>query len=116
MRKFTLAICTVLAFSVPATAKTLTGAELQEKLVGKRIKFENTDGTIKGTTRYNKNGKARVSLTKPNRFKDKGIWWIKGNKLCNQWEQIREGEPKCFTYKELGPKTYGGRDFVLKTN
>jgi len=116
MKKITLAICAVLALSVPAMAKNLTGAELQEKLIGKRIKFESTDGQFKGTLRYSKNGKVRVSQSKPERFKDKGIWWIKGNKLCNQWEVIREAKPKCFTYKELGPKTYGGRNFVLKTN
>lgn len=105
MKKILLAAGAIVMMAVPAKAANLTAEQMQKAFVGKRITYETADG-FKGSARYNKNGSASLSNTKPDRFKDKGTWRIKGNSFCNKWEVVRDGRERCFTYVETGKGRY----------
>lgn len=92
-----------LSLTANAFAKNLTAAEIKSNIAGKRVSWVTNDG-YKGTTKYSKNGTAKVSIKSPKKFQDQGKWRTKGNKICNKWEQIREGKEKCFTLKYTDKK------------
>lgn len=84
----------------------MTGAQIRQDVVGKRIYlaaplggefplFYRNDGQVDGS------GEA-LGIGKWVRPTDKGRWWIKGNQLCQQWQTWYDGKPMCFTLKKLG--------------
>lgn len=77
-------------------AKPLTGAEIKALIGGKRVNWVTPKG-FKGYTNYKKNGTATVVIKSPKKFKDKGTWRVKANKICNKWNKIRDNEEKCFS-------------------
>lgn len=105
MKKFLIALSIPILFSFSAQAANLSASDIEKAFIGKRLKWKTVDG-YEGTVRYSKNGSARVTIKKPERVSDKGKWWIKGNRMCNQWEVVREGKPKCFSYKQLSDGSY----------
>lgn len=93
---------------MPAQADNalLSGTEIHSLVNGQRIYIGGplgaelpvnyrTNGTVDGS------GEA-VGLGKFFQPKDKGRWWIKGNQLCQQWEQWYNGTVMCFTLQRNG--------------
>ena len=105
MKKFLITLCVPILLCLPAQAASLSGSDIEKAFIGKRLKWKTVDG-YEGTVRYSKNGSAKVNIKKPERVSDKGKWWVKGNRLCNQWEVIRDGKPKCFTYRQQSDGSY----------
>ena len=82
---FTLAV--MLGASVHVYAKDLTGAEIKQAFVGKKLSFAGAAGS--GNTVYSPNGNASIVFRgKP----DKGKWRIKGSRMCVTWTWISRGE------------------------
>ena len=115
MKNSLIQIITLIFFAINSShafAKTLSGSDIQEQIIGKRIDWV-INGS-KGTTRYKNNGTSSVSIKSPKKLKDKGTWRIKGNKLCSKWTVIRGGKEKCSSFKTTNTKSvYKGAGGIL---
>ena len=100
-----LLIATGLAvvFASPVHAATLSGDEIRDKIIGKRLDWVGDNGW-KGKVRHRKNGKSSLTVVSPDRIKDKGTWRIKGNQLCSTWTNIRDGQEGCTSVKTTADK------------
>jgi len=103
MNKSLIITALTFVFALPAHAATLSGDEIRDKLIGKRLDWVGDNGS-KGKARHRKNGKSTLTVTSPDRFKDTGSWRIKGNKLCSTWTRVRDGKEGCTTVKATGDK------------
>lgn len=88
-----------MTLALPAAAETLDAQQVQTLMIGKRIDWVTPDGNTKGFSKYNSNGTGSVSITAPNKLKDKGTWRIVGNKFCSTWKAIRDGAEGCSTIR-----------------
>ncbi len=95
----------------PATAnqERISGADIRSDIIGKRIYLAaplggefplnyRTSGVVDG------NGEALGlgRFVKPN---DTGKWWIRGDRLCQQFSTWYKGAPMCFELFRTGDKT-----------
>lgn len=83
-----------------AEAALMTDKEIRQTVRGKRIYLQTplggefplyykADGTVDGS------GEA-LGLGRFMAPKDQGKWWIKSNRLCQQWQEWYDGKPHCF--------------------
>ena len=97
-----LALCLIAA---PAAAEALSGDKLKSFISGKRIYLAvplggeiplnyRPGGTVDGT------GEA-AGLGRYMTPKDRGRWWVSGNRLCQKWQQWYDGKTFCFTVTKL---------------
>ena len=84
---------------MPAFAETLSGQAVTTLMSGKSVSWVTPDSTWKGVSRYQSNGTASVQVTAPESFKDKGTWWVAGNKFCSKWGILRDGAERCSTIR-----------------
>ena len=86
----------------------LSGASIQELVTGATVNMHTPvgtivpvkyaeDGTVTGTT----SGVVAYYL---GASKDRGRWWIKGRRLCQQWKVWFSGKPKCIEIRRQGQK------------
>ena len=99
-----LKLVTLAAFSVcilqsPAYAESLTAEQVHGVMIDKNVSWITPDKEWKGVSRYKKNGTATVTVNAPEKFKDRGSWWIDGNKFCSKWKRIRDGAERCSTLR-----------------
>lgn len=108
-------------FAGPARgeAALMTDKEIRNTVRGKRIYLQTplggefplyykTDGTVDGS------GEA-LGLGRFMAPKDEGKWWIKSNRLCQQWQEWYDGKPHCFVLARLTETTlYWKRDDGLE--
>jgi hypothetical protein len=96
------ALCLLAA---PAAAEALSGDKLKSFISGKRIYLAvplggeiplnyRPGGTVDGT------GEA-AGLGRYMAPKDRGRWWVSGNRLCQKWQQWYDGKTFCFTVTKL---------------
>lgn len=95
----------VFAIMPPASAEALSGAALKSFVSGKRIYLAVPLGGEIPLT-YRRNGQVDGSgeaagLGKYMTPKDKGRWWVNGNKLCQKWQEWYDGRTFCFTVTKL---------------
>lgn len=90
-----------------AEAQALKEPEIREKIIGRTIYLAaplggefplnyNPTGTVSG------DGDA-VGLGKFIQPKDKGRWWIKSDRLCQQFTVWYKGQSMCFELSDAGP-------------
>lgn len=119
MKRFAKTFCVAALLSLPfatnASAEILSGEEIRNSIIGKRIYLSIPLGG-EFPLRYQNNGvvKGDGSAVGVGRFfspKDQGRWWIKGNDLCQQWQEWYEGRTFCFKITDLrGDKFRWQRD------
>lgn len=91
--------------TAPAAAEKLQGAALKSFISGKRIYLAvplggeipltyRPGGTVDGT------GEA-AGLGRYMTPKDRGRWWVSGDRLCQKWQQWYDGKTFCFTVTRL---------------
>ena len=95
----------VFAMAPSASAEALSGAALKSFVSGKRIYLAVPLGGEIPLT-YRRNGQVDGSgeaagLGKYMTPKDKGRWWVSGNKLCQKWQEWYDGRTFCFTVTKL---------------
>lgn len=88
-----------------ANAEALAGQQLKSFISGKRIYLAvPLGGEIPLTYRaggvVDGSGEA-AGLGRYMTPKDKGRWWVNGNKLCQKWQQWYDGRTFCFTVAKL---------------
>jgi hypothetical protein len=92
--------------AAPAMADVMSGKELRNAIIGKRIYlatplggelplFYAPGGKVDGS------GEA-IGLGKYLAPTDKGRWWIKGNSLCQKWQEWYDGATQCFIITRAG--------------
>ena len=104
----TLAL-SLLAPAMAVADKTLTGAEMQKALSGKRFNLACADGT-KGSGSY-RGGVAHASYTRPSSRDDAGsdtdqaAVRAQGHEICLSWKKLNGGGEGCYGAVE---KSEGG--------
>jgi hypothetical protein len=93
------------AGSANAAGEALSGAALKSFVSGKRIYLAvPLGGEI--PLNYRRNGQVDGSgeaagLGRYMTPKDKGRWWVSGNRLCQKWQEWYDGRTFCFTVTKL---------------
>ncbi|WP_373502442.1 hypothetical protein [Aestuariivirga sp.] len=98
-----------------AQGEPVKGAALKSFITGKRIYlatplggelplYYRSGGIVDGS------GEA-VGLGKYMSPKDKGRWWVSGDRVCQKWKEWYDGRTFCFTLAKLpGNKVFWKRD------
>ena len=89
-------------------ADLLTPAEIQSKVIGKRVLLATRFG-VEFPLVYNRNGKVAgdgsgTGLGKFFAPKETGRWWIRGNELCQKFPTWYDGRTQCFTLNDIGDR------------
>lgn len=103
--RFSAAVLALLVTAAPASAEALSGQALKSFISGKRIYLAvplggeiplnyNPGGTVDGS------GEA-AGLGRYMAPRDRGRWWVSGNRLCQKWQQWYDGKTFCFTVTKL---------------
>lgn len=99
----TCALC-FMSLSVQASGNPMSGAEIKRELTGQRIYLKTPLGG-EFPLNYRRSGQVdgdgeKLGLGRLMAPKDKGRWWVSGNKLCQQWETWYNGRQFCFTLEK----------------
>lgn len=108
MRHVITTLAMLAAFTGAAPANTLTGETIKNEIIGRRIYLAaplggefplnyRPSGVVDGS------GEA-LGLGRWIQPKDRGRWWISGNRLCQRFEVWYKGASMCFDLTRLGPK------------
>jgi hypothetical protein len=92
-----------------ATSGPLDAAGIQSTVGGKRIYLATPFGgefplNYRPGGVVDGDGEA-LGLGKMMAPKDRGRWWIDGNRLCQQWKEWYDGRAYCFTLTRTGAKS-----------
>jgi hypothetical protein len=107
------AFCLSLVLALPVTAvgaeQPYTQADIQKMIVGKRIYLAAPMGG-EFPLNYRRSGVVdgsgeAVGLGRLAKPKDTGKWWIKGDRLCQQFTSWYKGAPMCFELIRTGETT-----------
>ncbi|WP_377295794.1 hypothetical protein [Rhizobium sp. SGZ-381] len=104
-----LAILTALALPARAEGNRFSNSDIERLIVGKRIYLAaplggefplnyRRSGTVDGSGEAVGLGR----FAKPN---DTGRWWIRENRLCQQFSTWYKGAPMCFELYRTGERT-----------
>ena len=109
---FATGLMTLVALALSAMTSVanerFTAADIREDIIGKRIYLAVPLGG-EFPLNYRQNGQVDGSgealglgrFAKPN---DQGRWWIKGDRLCQQFTSWYKGAPMCFELQRLNGK------------
>ncbi len=97
-----------------AMASPLSGKELRRALAGKTI-YLSTPLGISVPIRYRANGtmvgRAKAVLVRyVGSPRDRGVWWISGNRLCQRWGKWLDGRAYCYSFRKKGRTVYWRRN------
>lgn len=102
----------VFATSVFAEPKNLSGTQVRKIIAGKTLVLATPYG-FELPIRYRGNGtmtghsRKFARLNSANgKTKDRGRWWIQGDRLCQKWKDWLNGKSYCFRIKQQGRKVY----------
>jgi hypothetical protein len=107
MRHGQIVVFMTLLLATPAAANQLSGADIQAEIVGRQIFLAAPLGG-EFPLNYRSNGVVDGSgealglgrLFKPS---DRGKWWVRGDRLCQKFENWYNGTQLCFTLTRTGP-------------
>ena len=109
-----------LAVALPAEARTpMDGSQIKQTISGKRIYLKTPFGG-EFPLNYRRNGKVdgegqAVGLGRFMQPEDQGRWWVRGNRLCQKWQNWYDGKRFCFTLSRgEGDRLYWTRDDGLE--
>lgn len=111
----TIVLTSMLAasFSTNATASNMSGAEIKDKINGKRVLLSTRWG-IEFPLIYSKSGRVTgdgtgTGLGKFFAPKETGKWWIRNNQMCQKFPTWYKGRTFCFSLEDKG-----GNQFIWK--
>lgn len=87
-------------------AATLNDADIRSEIVGHRIYLAAPGGEF--PLNYRRNGVVdgdgeALGLGRFMAPRDRGRWWVQGNRLCQQFRTWYNGAPMCFELTRIGP-------------
>jgi hypothetical protein len=97
------------AMVADASAQPLGGPQIEQAIGGKRVYLATPFGgefplNYRAGGVVDGDGEA-LGLGKAMAPRDKGRWWIDGDRLCQRWQEWYDGKPFCFTLQKTGPRT-----------
>jgi len=103
--RFSAPVLALALLASPAAAEALSGEKLKSFISGKRVYLAvplggeiplnyRPGGTVDGS------GEA-AGLGRYMTPKDRGRWWVSGDRLCQKWQEWYKGKPFCFTVTKL---------------
>ena len=100
-----LGLAAPFAATASAAAEQLSGDALRAFIAGKRIYLAVPLGGEIPLT-YRRNGVVDGSgeaagLGKYMTPKDRGRWWVAGDRLCQKWQEWYDGRTFCFTVRKI---------------
>ena len=107
---FATGLMTLVALALSAMTSVakerFTAADIREDIIGKRIYLAVPLGgefplNYRQNGQVDGSGEALGLFAKPN---DQGRWWIKGDRLCQQFTSWYKGAPMCFELQRLNGK------------
>lgn len=108
MRPLSALAALVIAFAAaPASAATLDGDAIRDNVVGRSVFLATPFGgefplNYRRSGRVDGDGEA-LGLGRFVRPQDTGRWWIRDNRLCQQFNTWYDGAPMCFELTRIGP-------------
>ena len=102
----------LLLVETAAVAETgrLNGQAIKRVLSGKTLHLHTPIG-VTLPIKYSGNG-TMVGRAKPELAQyigsrqDKGVWWVRSNRMCQKWKRWLEGKLACFTIRKRGRYVY----------
>jgi len=93
----------------------LKGPALKRTLSNKTLHL-NTPLGVTMPIKFRRNGtmigRAKPALARYTGSKyDKGVWWIKGNRVCQKWRRWLSGRSYCFSLHMRGRMVYWRRNY-----
>jgi hypothetical protein len=104
-------------WTMPALAADLTPGEIRDELVGRSITWWEDGGWFGGQLLLMPDGRAEITVDRPNKAGDSGRWAIKGGEICTEWGEIRSGMEKCYSIRRDASGrfvTSGGNVFQIR--
>lgn len=103
--RFSAAAFALALLAMPAAAEALSGEDLRSFISGKRIYLSVPLGgeiplTYAANGVVDGSGEA-VGLGRYMTPKDRGRWWVSGDRLCQKWQEWYKGRTFCFTVTKL---------------
>ena len=101
-----------------ALAEDLSAGQIKEQLIGQSIAWWDANGWMMGNMVLSPNGKAEITLERPEAAHDAGQWKLEGNQICTVWASMRDGMPKCYSVRQTSPGhfvTSGGNEFAIRS-
>lgn len=110
-----LVLSLAMLIPVSANAQSLSGTEIKQTVVGKRVLLATRFG-VEFPLVYRSNGSVKgdgtgTGLGRYFSPKETGEWWIRGSQLCQRFPTWYEGRTQCFTLEKIG-----GNQLRWKTN
>jgi hypothetical protein len=92
--------------AAPASAEVMTGKDLKKEIAGKRIYLATPLGGELPLF-YARNGRVdgsgeAIGLGRYLAPTDSGRWWVRGNSLCQKWQEWYDGATHCFVITRAG--------------
>jgi hypothetical protein len=109
--------CVLAAFWMAAGAccaedQNLAGETLRKAVAGKTVHLETPLGSL--PISYRDNGTMHSSTLQLAAYtgsvRDRGIWWIVADRLCQRWNTWLEGKSYCFRLRQEGDSVQWTRD------
>lgn len=98
------------AFAAPVK---LTGDELKAKLNGALVEMDTPLGTkipVRFGTDGLVSGEAGELAALLGSEKDRGRWWVDGDRICSKWFRWFDAEPQCITVQQDGSRLFWKED------
>jgi hypothetical protein len=107
MRHGVAAALLVFVLILPAEASQLSGDDIRSSIVGRRI-FLATPFGGEFPLNYRRNGVVdgdgeALGLGRFIKPSDQGRWWVRGDRLCQQFSTWYRGARLCFELTRIGP-------------
>jgi len=93
-----------LASAAVAETPALTGEAIKATISGRTVHMHTPVGTIPVVYRSNGTmiGIAKDMALYTGQERDKGTWWISGDRLCQRWQAWLDGQQHCVTIRVSG--------------
>ena len=90
----------------------LEGDTLRKAVSGRTVELETPLGSL--PINYRTNGTMQASTIQLAAYtgstRDRGVWWIVADKLCQRWNNWLGGKSHCFTLRQQGETVEWTRD------
>jgi len=107
---YIFAALAAMALTHSAHAEGLSGEEIMNQIVNKTVLLDTGYGIAlplyyskSGNVTGDASGTMLGSMFAP---KETGKWWVKQNRICQQFPKWHNGDVLCFSLKRTGSKTF----------
>lgn len=95
-----------------AEPQVVSGDALRQMIIGRTLMLHTPVGKIPIAYRDNGTmiGRAKDLQLYTGLERDKGRWWVRGDQVCQKWDNWLEGRAYCFSWRLEGQVVHWRRD------